>query len=261
MNKLRIVLAVLSLLYVSVLMADTFGTRKRAPKPEEYGNVIINNYSQKARIAPVEFNHWLHRARYTCRLCHVDLGFATEAGDTLITEEDNRDGLYCGACHDGKEAFGPEDRTRSGETVQNCGRCHSVGTDIEPEHDFRTFVKGFPRARFGNRVDWLKAEEQGLLELTDYIEGVSIPGRKFEAQEDFELDTGVNGMPDVIFSHEKHAVWNGCELCHPQIFQISRSSDPFEMQEIFDGKYCGACHGRVAFSNSDCQLCHAKDVY
>ena len=122
-------------------------------------------------------------------------------------------------------------------------------------------MKGFPRARFGNRIDWLKAEELGLVELTDYLEGISIPGRKFEPPEDFELDADVEEMPDIIFSHKKHAIWNGCELCHPQIFQIERSSTVFEMQEIFDGKYCGACHGRVAFSNSDCQLCHSKDVY
>jgi hypothetical protein len=25
-------------------------------------------------------------------------------------------------------------------------------------------------------------------------------------------------MPNVTFSHKKHALWNGCELCHPDIF-------------------------------------------
>jgi c(7)-type cytochrome triheme protein len=33
------------------------------------------------------------------------------------------------------------------------------------------------------------------------------------------------------------------------------------MQEIFDGKYCGACHGKVAFTNTDCQLCHSGEIY
>lgn len=261
MNKKLILLVTLASFCASVVLADTFGTRKRAPKPDEYGNVIIDNYSRQSQVAPVEFTHWLHRVNYTCRLCHVDLGFATEAGQTLITEEDNRNGLFCGACHNGTIAFGAEDEHSSGENQDNCERCHSVGKDIEPKIEFRTFVKGFPKARFGNRVDWLKAEELGKLELTDYLEGISIPGRKFEAPADFELDADVEGMPDIIFSHEKHAVWNGCELCHPQIFQIQRSTTTFQMQEIFDGKYCGACHGRVAFSNSDCQLCHASDIY
>lgn len=261
MSKTLILLIVLASLCASVVFAETIGTRQRAPKPDEYGNVVIDNYSSEARIAPVEFSHWQHRVKYTCRLCHVDLGFATESGQTLITEEDNRYGLYCGACHNGQIAFGPEQKAGKGETSQNCDRCHSVGKDIEPENDFRAVVKGFPRARFGNRVDWLKAEELGLLQLTDYLEGISIPGRKFETPDDFEIKTDVEGMPDILFSHEKHSVWNGCELCHPQIFQISRSATVYEMQEIFDGKFCGACHGRVAFSNSDCQLCHSKNVY
>src|SRR5208337_111507 len=37
--------------------------------PQEYGRVVIKNYSERAGLAPVVFNHWLHRARFTCRLC------------------------------------------------------------------------------------------------------------------------------------------------------------------------------------------------
>jgi hypothetical protein len=33
------------------------------------------------------------------------------------------------------------------------------------------------------------------------------------------------------------------------------------MQQIFEGQYCGACHGSVAFPNTDCRLCHTEDVY
>jgi c(7)-type cytochrome triheme protein len=32
------------------------------------------------------------------------------------------------------------------------------------------------------------------------------------------------------------------------------------MIEIFDGKYCGVCHGKVAFPNLDCQRCHSQPV-
>jgi adenylate cyclase len=34
-----------------------------------------------------------------------------------------------------------------------------------------------------------------------------------------------------------------------------------DMQDIFAGKYCGACHAKVAFPFYDCQLCHLKEVY
>jgi c(7)-type cytochrome triheme protein len=55
-------------------------------------------------------------------------------------------------------------------------------------------------------------------------------------------------------------VWNGCELCHPQIFGVKRGSTTYEMVDIFNGLYCGACHGSVAFTTHDCQLCHTKSV-
>ena len=57
---------------------------------------------------------------------------------------------------------------------------------------------------------------------------------------DFELGAKVEGMPDIIFSHRKHTVWNGCELCHPEIFiGIKKGITEYSMVEIFDGKYCG----------------------
>jgi len=244
----------------SLVMAQTFGVKKVPPKPHEYGNVTINNYSEKNNIAPVVFNHWLHRARYTCRLCHVDIGFAMQAGGTGIKEADNKGGLYCGACHNGKEAFSAEEKDIFGNVKKNCDLCHSYGKDVKFQKDFYDFVKGFPRARFGNKVDWLKAEGDHLITLKDYLEGISIKRKALKIPLDTELKAKEIGMPDIIFSHEKHAVWNGCELCHPDIFGVKKGSTVYSMQDIFNGKYCGACHGKVAFPNNDCRLCHTKDV-
>jgi len=259
--KRGLVLMVISLLTASLAIAQTFGVRKRPPKPHEYGNVIINNYSEKNNIAPVVFNHWLHRAKYTCRLCHVDIGFAMQAGGTGIREDDNKNGLYCGVCHNGKEAFAPKERDRSGGVKENCDLCHSYRKEVKFKYDFYKFVKGFPRARFGNKVDWLKAEEKGLIRLKDYIEGVSIKRKPLNIPLDTELQAKEVGMPNIIFSHKKHAVWNGCEVCHPDIFGIKKGVTVFSMQDIFNGKFCGACHGKVAFPNIDCRLCHTKDVF
>ena len=86
MNGRGVLLAVVFLLCSSVVFADVFGTKKRMPRPEEYGNVVINNYSTKNNIAPVVFKHWLHRAKYTCRVCHVDIGFAMEPGGSDIKD-------------------------------------------------------------------------------------------------------------------------------------------------------------------------------
>ena len=75
------------------------------PSSKYYRRVVLNKFSRKAGMAPVVFDHWLHRAEFTCRLCHVDLGFAMQAGDSGIDAETNAMGYYCGACHDGKRVY------------------------------------------------------------------------------------------------------------------------------------------------------------
>jgi c(7)-type cytochrome triheme protein len=80
-------------------------------------------------------------------------------------------------------------------------------------------------------------------------------------QKDFSLEPKVEGMPQIVFSHKKHTVWNGCEVCHPEIFAgVKKGLTKYSMPEIFEGKYCGVCHGKVAFPLLDCQRCHTKPV-
>ena len=64
---------------------------------------MLSGRAVPAGMEPVGFDHWRHRARYTCRVCHVDVGFAMNVGDTGISSETNRAGFHCGACHDGKK--------------------------------------------------------------------------------------------------------------------------------------------------------------
>ena len=256
-----LVVATILLAFASVGLATNFGTKKRMPRPQEFGNVVINNYSEKNNVAPVVFKHWIHRARYTCRVCHVDIGFAMEAGGSDIREEDNKNGLYCGSCHNGKEAFAATSREKLVAEVKNCDRCHSYGKDVKGQKDFFALLKDYPAARFGNRVDWLKAEEAGLIKLKDYIEGISIRRQPIAPPKDFDIKSTILGMPDIIFSHRIHAEINGCELCHPEVFSAKKGYTKYDMQDIFAGRYCGSCHARVAFPFYDCQLCHLKEVY
>ncbi len=263
MNKTTqrtIIVILVVLLGVSAVFADGGGFLKKRSLPHNNGNVIISNFSEKNDIAPVMFNHWLHRAKYTCRLCHVDLGFAMEENGTQIREADNKKGFYCGACHNEKEAFGPVSKKFLNQTVENCDRCHSVGKDVIFKVDFYIFTAKFPRGRFGNGIDWEKAENAGIINLQDYLEGVSIKRKPLNLPPDTEVKTKLHGMPDIIFSHKKHAVWNGCELCHPDIFDVRKGGTKYSMTDIFQGRYCGLCHGKVAFPNADCQRCHSKPV-
>ncbi len=81
----------------------------------EYGDVLINNYSDAAGMRPVVFPHWFHRIRFRCKVCHADLGFKMEAGANQINMLKIIDGEYCGACHNGEVAW----------SVENCDICHT----------------------------------------------------------------------------------------------------------------------------------------
>jgi len=82
----------------------------------EFGDIVINNYSDKAGMRPVIFPHWFHRIRFRCKICHSDLGFEFKAGGNKINMLKIISGKYCGACHNGKIAW----------SVENCNLCHSA---------------------------------------------------------------------------------------------------------------------------------------
>ena len=85
-----ILIAVIAL--APLVSAQERGVKKRRPLPDQFGNVVMDNFARKNGVAPVVFSHWLHRAKFTCRICHVDIGFAMEANATRVREEDNRKG-------------------------------------------------------------------------------------------------------------------------------------------------------------------------
>jgi c(7)-type cytochrome triheme protein len=260
--------AVISLLIVLAILvfADTADAWNRAA-PSEYGRVIISNYSKRAGLAPVVFDHWVHRSRFTCRLCHVDIGFAMDAGGTNITAAMNRQGLYCGSCHDGKRSIGDKKifaactEGVSKEESSRCDRCHSRGKKVKREYDFTTFTEKMPKASLGNGINWEEAEAKGLIKPVDFLEGVSTQRPSLKAQQDFSIEVQSSWMDKVLFSHKKHAVWNGCEVCHPEIFpSVKKGATKYSMFEIVNGQYCGVCHDKVAFPLRDCQRCHTQPV-
>lgn len=260
-------IALTAVLVAGTSWADEGGGRKRRAMPHEFGRVVLAQQARKAKVAPVVFDHWVHRARYTCRVCHVDVGFAIKAGGTEIRAADNAAGMYCGACHndrtkaDGGRPIFAACRSPASPDDPACARCHSAGSDVPRIHDFATFAKNLPKGRFGNGIDWELAEAKRLIKPVDHVEGVSIRRPAMPVQKDFALSAKLAGMPDIVFSHAKHTVWTGCEGCHPEIFTgVKRGLTKYTMADIFEGRYCGACHVTVAFPTLDCQRCHSRPV-
>lgn len=244
-----------------LLLAGAAGARD-LPAGDDYGKVIIDNFSARAGLAPVRFDHWLHRALFTCRLCHVDIGFAMEAKATKITADMNAKGFYCGSCHNGTMVYNgkkifPSCAPAPAPADSECVRCHSVGMKGQRRYTYDAFTEKLPRQPLGNLVDWEEAEARGLISPVDSLPGLSIPRRPIGAQGDFSITSKGFWMPDIIFSHKKHAQWNGCEVCHPDIFpNVKKDTAKYTMFEIADGQYCGLCHDRVAFPLNDCGKCH-----
>jgi len=248
-----------------LFLANNLGAQIYLPgpppaQPSDYGKVILDKYSPAAGMRAVQFDHWLHRARFTCRLCHVDVGFAMQAKATGIQAATNRQGFHCGACHDGKRNFAgktifaacSDDRTNP-----RCDRCHSVGLRSAGSIDYKKFTAKFPKATYG--VNWEGAELSGQIKPVDFLEGLSVQRPHMNNREDFAIKAGYSWVHPILFSHEKHTAWNGCEVCHPEIFPSGkRGTGHYSMFANIEGRYCGACHGKVAFPLNNCSQCHPR---
>lgn len=246
---------------LSIVYAQSKGARAKRTLPQNYGRVVMNNFSENSGMAPVVFQHWVHRAKYTCKVCHADFGFAMKAGKTPMKEGESKEaGRYCMACHNGKEAFDTTTKKPSGEEESNCDRCHSLGKDVKFVYDYFKFTKKFPKERFGDGIDWGKAVDMGVIKLQDEVPASGNKKEVQEGQDDFFFESKMDGIPDIIFSHKRHLVWGNCDMCHAEIFGYERGNTKYPMDEIFNGKFCGVCHGKVAFPNDDCQRCHLKKV-
>ena len=256
------------ILFIFFAVGAPFSASGANQSHESYGRVVIGNFSPKAGMAKVVFDHWLHRSQFTCRVCHVDIGFLMKQGGTRIRAADNMKGYYCGACHNGKPrsfekpVFKACATAPSPEEMPRCDRCHSLGNEVKKEYDFAKFTENMPKAGLGNGIDWEKAETAGLITPKDNVPGSAMVNKQaMPVQKDFSLESKASWMGDILFSHKKHAKWNGCELCHPDIFLgVSKGATKYNMFQIYAGEYCGVCHMNVAFPLKDCMRCHVKPV-
>lgn len=245
--KRWVLLLVLMVLAVpAVVRAERFWQLPLLPPPENYGDLLIDRLSTVKQVKPVYFSHWSHRSRYTCRVCHWELDFAFKSGQTEITEEDNRNGLYCGACHDGKTAFGHGEK--------NCERCHTGRLAPEPEK-FALLRQGLQKDDFGNKINWAGALRSGRISP---ISSIYRPG---ESSLDFRKKLVLKAewpyVPPAVFPHDAHTRWLDCSNCHPDIFNIKqKGTEHFLMNYILEGRFCGVCHLTVAFPMDDCHRCH-----
>jgi c(7)-type cytochrome triheme protein len=218
------------------------------PPPEQYGNVLMDRTSTGYGMKAVVFSHWVHRIKYTCRVCHLELDFGFQAGSSEISEKASRDGRFCGACHNGKTAFG--------HTKENCDKCHSGDVSYGADR-FKKLLPSLPRAGFGNRINWDEALAAGLIKPKDSLRD---DYQQMSFEKNLELAAeGWSSIPPALFSHKAHSQWLDCANCHPDIFNVKKKTTKhFSMARMERKEFCGVCHLTVAFPLDDCKRCHQR---
>lgn len=110
-----------------------------------------------------------------------------------------------------------------------------------------------PSDTAGNKVDWIRALQNGYIEPRS-----SLSGQRPVETRDTEVLMNLKGStPKVLFPHKSHTQWLDCENCHDKLFKRERGATPVTMKKILQGEYCGVCHGAVAFPLTECNRCHS----
>ena len=105
----------------------------------------------------------------------------------------------------------------------------------------------------GNQVNWVKALREGQINPRTHLTKQG----KLERLDTDILMTDTLEMPHVLFPHRAHTEWMDCASCHDHIFKSKAGETPVNMFAILQGKYCGRCHGAVAFPLTECNRCHS----
>jgi c(7)-type cytochrome triheme protein len=215
----------------------------------------------------VVFNHNRHfeqeGIKNNCKTCHnVIFNLRKESRYTMA---DMEKGKSCGACHNGKRAFG----------LKDCIQCHKVGdvTIKVKETGPVTFSHKRHLGVYTCTVCHTKIFDLSVKKpftMAQMEKGKSC-GACHNGKDAFnteeclkchpvkEVDFKVADGGDVQFSHELHTGMYKCGDCHVRLYLPSAKNARRTMAEMETGKSCGACHneGKEAFTvTENCDRCH-----
>jgi c(7)-type cytochrome triheme protein len=112
-----------------------------------------------------------------------------------------------------------------------------------------------PKDRYG-LIDWVKLVKGNMIAPKPSLDPT------FEEMPPLNMDVLIEAkgdfVDDVVYPHWIHTYWLKCDVCHPKIFIPAKGQNNMTMVGIAEGKWCGRCHGKVAFPLTDCSRCHVK---
>ena len=155
----------------------------------------------------------------------------------------NRSSIYLGS--DGKPAG-------TGDPSKPVSEAYKIGMSARPA---ALAGAGLPKDKFG-LIDWVAVVKKGEIKPIGSLDPSKPDIPPFDM--DVLIVTKGDFVNNVVFPHSAHTYWLGCENCHPAIFVMGKGKNKMSMVEISEGKWCGRCHGKVAFPLTDCSRCHTK---
>ncbi len=136
--------------------------------------------------------------------------------------------------------------------IEGCAKKELVFKIVENQPVAFSYL---PRTEDGF-IDWVAAINRGIIKPRDSID---LKPKPQSSPLNLDIIFYTKGtMPNVVYPHYQHTQWLDCRNCHPKIFKAQRGSNGVTMAKIFEGEFCGRCHGTVAFPLKYCERCHVK---
>ena len=135
---------------------------------------------------------------------------------------------------------------------------YGVGNQVQHYPGNPPAFEALPKDEHG-LINWVKAFNQGIIKPRSSLADVEDKTQEGFFDNIIFMQVKVHIMADVAFPHGMHSYWLNCDSCHPKPFNDVNGSNNMKMDKIFDGKWCGKCHGKVAFSTkayTNCRRCH-----
>lgn len=242
-------------------------------------------------VKSVLFSHKAHE-KISCDRCHPAL-FEMKALAAQNYTDFNMDALYkgkyCGACHNGKEAFASntqcarchggvreylavKTKPQQKSTVQGPSQPITIGsgnTAVKFNHSSHAFIP------CGDCHSKLFQMKKGMAKITladhnsdKYCYNCHNGKKAFSAQDCSKCHTALTlpkeivigkGDSSVKFNHQSHSSKMQCGECHNRLFSTKRGSTRITFADHSTNKACYACHnGKRSFGSENCTACHTK---
>lgn len=240
-------------------------------------------------VKSVLFTHKSHGAEQglSCIRCHNGL-FEMEALKVQERKDFNMEsfyrGKYCGACHNGKDAFAADTQ---------CARCHIRVKGAEPRREVPSYKVSQPFARSQTPVSFSHDKHEksakcsqchpGLFKIKTGANKITYAdhSRKtscfvcHDGKTSFSWNTCNRchirtpmpgdaialgkGDKVTMFSHQVHMAKYSCGSCHPSLFPSKRGVVKITAADHNSQKACFFCHaGTAGKTFYDCSRCHRE---